>query len=147
MKTGTINPNSWIDTNADISTYTKSKTLAEKAAWDFIEDQSAGSHKVEMVSVNPGGVFGPPLGKNIEGQVMSVVVQMLRGKVPMVANVSMPMVDVRDIAELHVQAMTAPNAVNKRVIGAAAKPNSLQEIAQILKDNGYKGLCFLNQRN
>ncbi|WP_157203880.1 MULTISPECIES: NAD-dependent epimerase/dehydratase family protein [unclassified Marinomonas] len=139
MKTGTINPNSWTDTSADIGTYTKSKTLAEKAAWDFIEDQPMDSHKIEMVSVNPGGVFGPPLGKNIEGQAMSVVDQMLRGKVPMVANVSMPMADVRDIAELHLQVMTAPNAVNKRVIGAAEKPNSLQEIAQILKDNGYKG--------
>lgn len=139
MKTGTFNPQSWTDiNNSNVSTYTKSKTLAERAAWDFIENQKD-DKKLEMVSINPGGVFGPPLGKSITGQSMATIDQMLQGKIPMVANVSMPMVDVRDIAKLHVQAMKVPDASGKRVIGAAAKPNALKEIAQILKDNGYKG--------
>jgi len=139
MKTGTFNPQSWTDINAsNVSTYTKSKTLAERAAWDFIDNQEAGK-KLEMVSVNPGGVFGPPLGNRITGQSMVTIDQMLQGKIPMVANISLPMVDVRDIAKLHVQAMIAPNATGKRIIGAAAKPYALKEIAQVLKDNGYKG--------
>jgi dihydroflavonol-4-reductase len=139
MKTGTINPQSWTDINSpNISTYTKSKTLAERAAWDFIDNQED-VNKLEMISVNPGGVFGPPLGKDITGQSMATIDQMLQGKIPMVANISMPMVDVRDIAKLHVQAMIVPNVSGKRVIGAAAKPNALKEIAQVLKDDGYKG--------
>ena len=66
-KTGTITPEDWTDLNSkNISTYFKSKTLAEKAAWDFINNQS-GDHSLELVSINPGGVFGPPIGTNLFG--------------------------------------------------------------------------------
>lgn len=139
MKTGTFGPKDWADTNsADISTYAKSKTLAEKAAWDFIASQS-GEAQMEMVSVNPGGVFGPPLGNDITGQTMTIIAQMLQGKIPMMANIAMPMGDVRDVAKLHVQAMTTPDAAGKRIIASAAEPSKLVEIAQILKSEGYKG--------
>lgn len=139
MKTGTFGPDDWTDTNSsDISTYTKSKTLAEKAAWDFISNQS-GENMMEMVSVNPGGVFGPPLGSNITGSSMTTIDKMLRGKVPMVANVAFPMVDVRDIAKLHILAMTTPEAAGKRIVAANATGNSFVEIAQVLKTEGYKG--------
>ncbi|TWT80521.1 3 beta-hydroxysteroid dehydrogenase/Delta 5--_4-isomerase [Planctomycetes bacterium CA13] len=139
MKTGTFGPQDWTDTDSkQISTYTKSKTLAEKAAWDFVAKQSADS-VMEMVSVNPGAVFGPPIGTDISGQSMTMIDKMLRGKMPMVGDVSMPMVDVRDLAQLHVQALTNSNAAGKRIIGAAAKPNRIVKIAEILRSKGYKG--------
>ena len=70
MKTCTVGPDDWTDINApDVSVYTKSKTLAEKAAWDFMAKHS-GEGGMEMVSINPGGVFGPPLGKDFTGQSM-----------------------------------------------------------------------------
>ena len=139
MKTGTFGPDDWTDTNAaDVSVYTKSKTLAEKAAWDFIAQQS-GDHALDMVSINPGGVFGPPLGRDITGQSMSMLDQMLRGKMPMVPNAAFPMVDVRDVAMLQVQALENPNAVGKRVIAASDKPYGFVEVAQTLIDEGYKG--------
>jgi nucleoside-diphosphate-sugar epimerase len=139
IKTGKFGPKDWTNTSAtNVSTYTKSKTLAEKSAWDFIADQ-AREPAMEMVSVNPGGVFGPPLGHDISGQTMTMLDRMLRGKMPMVPNVSFPMVDVRDLAKLHVQAMTTHDAAGKRIVASTAKSSSFLEIAQILKDKGYKG--------
>jgi dihydroflavonol-4-reductase len=60
MKTGVFGPKNWTDINAaNISTYTKSKTLVEKGAWDFIENQ-AGAAKIEMANEHPEGVFMGP---------------------------------------------------------------------------------------
>ena len=139
MKTGTFGPTDWTDVDApNVSTYTKSKTLAEKAAWDFIRAQDCDT-PMELTVIAPGGVFGPPLGHNITGQSMSMLDQMLRGKVPMVPRTAFPMVDVRDVAKLHVQALTLPEVDGKRIIAASAEPNGFQSIAQFLKDQGYKG--------
>lgn len=139
MKTGTFGPTDWTDVDApDVSTYTKSKTLAEKAAWDFVRAQD-GDTPMELTVIAPGGVFGPPLGRNITGQTMSLLDQMLRGKLPMVPRTAFPMVDVRDVAKLHVQALELPEASGKRIIAASAEPNGFQSAAQFLKDQGYKG--------
>lgn len=139
MKTGTFGPDDWTDMTApDVSTYTKSKTLAEKAAWDFIAYKS-GEGAMEMVCINPGGVLGPPLGRDLTGQTMAMVDQMLRGKMPMVPKVAMPMTDVRDVAALHVKAMTHHDASGQRIVAADTAPRSFGDVAQILKDKGYKG--------
>ncbi len=138
-KTGTITPDDWSDLNSkNISTYFKSKTLAEKAAWDFINNQS-GDQSLELVTINPGGVFGPPLGDNLSGASMSMMVKFLGGKIPMVPNASFPMVDVRDVAYLHVAALTEPKAANQRFIATEKIGRSFQSICQLLIDNGYKG--------
>jgi dihydroflavonol-4-reductase len=139
MKTGEFGPNSWTDPQSpNINTYTKSKTLAEKAAWDFMAAHSSETI-MQIVTINPGGVVGPPLGRVITGQSMAMLDQMLRGKLPMLPNVAVPLVDVRDLATLHVLAMTADNVAGKRIIAASAKASRFIEIAQILKDSGYKG--------
>jgi dihydroflavonol-4-reductase len=139
MKTGTFSPSDWTDVDApDINTYTKSKTLAEKAAWDFINEQSDDA-PMELTVIAPGGVFGPPLGRNITGQSMSMLVQMLGGKMPMVPNTAFPMVDVRDVAKLHVQALALPETAGKRIIAASSEPHGFQSAAHFLKDEGYKG--------
>lgn len=137
MKTGTFTPDDWTDVTAkDASTYIQSKTLAEKAAWNFIGGADA---SIEMVTIHPGGVFGPPLAGNISGQSLAVINQMLRGKQPVVPNVAIPMVDVRDVALLHVQALTKAEAAGHRIIAADATPRSFADVAQVLKDAGYKG--------
>lgn len=137
MKSGTIGPDDWADTNAkDIGTYAKSKTLAEQAAWQFIEKHDSA---MELVSVHPGGVFGPALGDDISGQSMSMIDQMLRGKVPMLANVAIPMVDVRDVANVHVQAMTHDKTAGQRIIASRPEAIHLRQIAKVLKEHGYKG--------
>lgn len=139
MKKGVFGPQDWTDVKAaDVSTYTKSKTLAEKAAWDFMAEQE-GDGAMELVVINPGGVFGPPLGRNLSGQSMTMLDQMLRGKLPMVPNAAFPMVDVRDVATLHVQAMTLPEAKGQRFIAAHQKPFSFSHVAKTLNDAGHKG--------
>ncbi len=137
MKSGTFGPNDWADTNSkDISTYAKSKTLAEQAAWQSMEKQVS---SMELVTVSPGAVFGPALGDNITGQSMTMIDQMLRGKVPMLGNIAIPMIDVRDVANAHVQAMIHTKAAGQRIIACRSEPTHFTEIARILKEHGYKG--------
>ena len=139
MKFGKFTPDSWTDLDApNISTYIKSKTLAEKAAWDFVNQQTDGS-PIEMVVMSPGVLFGPPLGQNITGQTMSAFDQILRGKIPLVPKFAFPTVDVRDVAKLHVQALTLPVASGKRIIVAGEEPNGMLDVMKILKSEGYKG--------
>ena len=139
IKRGTVKPSDWTDLNdPSVSAYTKSKTLAEKAAWDFVNTQDD-TAPLELVAISPGAIFGPPVGSDLSGTSMSSVANMLRGKVPMVPQLAMPMVDVRDIARIHVEALTNPDAVGQRLIVADPTPRGFGDIAQILKDGGYKG--------
>lgn len=139
MKIGTFGPDDWTDVSTpNVSTYTKSKTLAEKAAWDFIRSQT-GEDAMELVVINPGAVLGPPLGRDITGASMSVIDKMLRGKMPMVPKAAFAMVDVRDVASLHVQALTHPDVDGLRIVASDSKPRGYGDVAQILKNEGYKG--------
>ena len=99
----------------NVSAYAKSKTLAEQAAWDFINTQSDAS-KMELVVVNPGPVFGPSLSGDLSGASMSMFTQMIQGKMPMLPQASINMSDVRDIAKIHVLALENANANGKRFI-------------------------------
>ncbi|CAM2066665.1 Aldehyde reductase [Sulfidibacter corallicola] len=137
MKEGQFGPQAWTDTNSkEISTYTKSKTLAEKAAWDYMKSLP-GDESFELVVVNPGGVLGPPLGRNVSGQTMTMVGKMIAGKMPLVPKTAFPMVDVRDVAKIHLSAMTNEKAAGRRIIAALSEPVSFLEMAQTLKKSGY----------
>ncbi len=132
-----INQDSWTNVNAKhISAYLKSKTLAEKSAWDFINNQQ-GKEKLELVVVNPGPVYGPTLSGNLSGESMSAYKNIITGKMPMLPKAAINMSDVRDIAKIHVQALENKKANGKRFIVSTEKAYSFQEMAQILKSNGY----------
>ena len=132
-----INENTWSNVEArNISSYAKSKTLAEKSAWDFINNQD--DPMLELTVINPGPVFGPSLNGNTDGASMKMFKEMLDGKMPMLPQSSINMSDVRDIAQIHVQALENPNADGKRFIVTTENPYKFQDIAQVLKDNGYK---------
>lgn len=138
MKDGEFGPGSWTDTTSkEISTYTKSKTLAERAAWDYMQ-RLPKEDTFEMVVVNPGAVVGPPLGRNVSGQTMTMVGNMISGKMPLVPQAAFPMVDVRDVAKIHLEAMTHEKAVGKRIIAALTEPVSFVDMAKELKASGYK---------
>ena len=137
--TGIVDAKSWTDPNSkNINTYIKSKTLAEKAAWDFFENQSDNS-LIEMAVVCAGGIFGPTLTGNINGQSLKIIHRMLTGhfKMSMIPPVGIPISDVRDIAKIHVLAMTEEKANGKRLIPTTSRAYSFMEIAKILKENGY----------
>lgn len=119
---------SWTDTEArGVTAYAKSKTLAERAAWDFVEHHDG----IELAVVNPTGILGPALGLG-EGTSLSVIANLLGGKLPLLPRAWAGVVDVRDIADLHVRAMLDEKAAGERFL-ATAGLMSLPEMAATLK--------------
>ena len=132
-----INYNSWTNVSAkNVSAYARSKTLAEKSAWDFIKNQND-KKIMELSVINPGPVFGPTISGNMQGASMGMIKKMIIGKIPMLPKFSISMSDVRDVAKIHVMALENINANGKRFIVTTEKPYSFKELAQILKSNGY----------
>ena len=139
IRNGQFGPNDWTDVNyPKLNTYIKSKILAEKAAWNFLETNKK-QLNLELVVIAPGGVFGPPLGNDISGESLSILSKMLSGKIPLVPKTAFPMVDVRDVAQIHVKALKNKAAAGKRFIVSGADPISFVDAATILIENGYEG--------
>ncbi len=139
IRRGQFGPKDWTDLNyPNLNTYIRSKTIAERSAWDFINENKKIS-KMELVVIAPGGVFGPPLGDNISCESLTILSKVLNGKIPMVPDAAFPMVDVRDVAKLHVQALTNSKAAGKRFIASGTVPVSFAEVAQLLLNQGYNG--------
>jgi nucleoside-diphosphate-sugar epimerase len=113
----------------DVRPYVKSKTLAERAAWDFIAD--AGGN-LELCAINPVGVFGPVLGPDYSTSIL-IVQRMMDGQIPGCPRMYFGVVDVRDVADLHIRAMTHPAAKGQRFLAVAGNFVSLRDIARILK--------------
>src|ERR1700733_11123729 len=105
----------WTDPNGpDVGPYVKSKTLAERAAWDFIAREGG---SLELSVVNPVGVFGPVLGPDFSPSIQ-IVQRLMDGAVPGCPRLSFGVVDVRDVADLHLRAMTDPAAQGERFLAA-----------------------------
>jgi len=133
-----IDDSSWTNIDAkNVSTYFKSKTLAEKSAWEFIKNQT-GDTKLELVVINPGPIYGPTLTGNLSNEAMDFIKKLIMGNVPMLPRAYSVMSDVRDVAAIHVAALENLKANGKRFIVTTEKPHAIQEIAQILKSNGYE---------
>ena len=133
-----VNAKTWTNVNAkNVSAYAKSKTLAEQYAWNFIKNQNS-QNPMELVVVNPGPVFGPSLSDNLEGTSMKMFKQMLKGEMPMIPQAGMNMSDVRDVAKIQVLALENKEASGNRYLVTTQKAYQFQEIAQILKSNGYE---------
>ncbi|MFT4121510.1 SDR family oxidoreductase [Bradyrhizobium sp.] len=113
----------------DLQPYVKSKTLAERAAWEFVAREGGG---LELSVVNPVGIFGPVLGPDFSGSI-EIVKSLLDGAMPAVPRVYFGVVDVRDVADLHLRAMTAPEAKGERFIAASGDTLSILDIARVLR--------------
>jgi dihydroflavonol-4-reductase len=121
----------WTDADGEgVDAYTRSKTLAERAAWDFMEGDDAG---MELATVNPVVVLGPALGPDMSAS-LDLVRALLDGAVPALPRVYLGLVDVRDVADLHVRAMTAPQAAGERFLATTGAAVSLADIARTLRD-------------
>ena len=120
----------WTNVDADIAPYQKSKTLAERAAWRFIEEEGNG---LELVAIHPTGVLGPMLG-NDDPPSLRVVAAMLDGAAPFCPPFGTGYVDVRDVADLHLRAMTDPAAVGQRFLATAGHALRIADIARVLQD-------------
>jgi len=113
----------------DVRPYIKSKTLAERAAWDFIEAEGG---NLELCAINPVGVFGPVLGPDYSTSIL-IVQRMMDGQIPGCPRMHFGVVDVRDVADLHIRAMTNPAAKGERFLATAGDFVALRDIARILK--------------
>jgi dihydroflavonol-4-reductase len=112
----------------DVTAYGKSKTLAERAARDFMAKDTSGMH---YSSVNPGLVLGPALDRDI-GTSAAIVQAFLKGKYPGAPRMSIPCVDVRDVARMHRLALETNAPSGGRYLGAA-ETLWLIEIAEALR--------------
>ncbi|HET7503015.1 MAG TPA: NAD-dependent epimerase/dehydratase family protein, partial [Kofleriaceae bacterium] len=133
----TYDENDWSILSDKISPYDRSKTIAERAAWDYVQGLPNGQ-RFELVTINPGVVLGPVLDNefSISGE---VVRKLLAGELPGCPDLGWATVDVRDVADAHVIAMAHPQAAGQRFI-VAIEHASWREIAQILARHfGPKG--------
>lgn len=121
----------WSDeTNrADSSAYERSKTIAERAAWDWLKREGGA---LELVTINPGTVLGPVLGRDFSASI-DIVKKLMDGSLPGLPRFGWPLADVRDIADLHCRAMLGERASGQRYIGAGPF-YWMGDIARILRE-------------
>jgi nucleoside-diphosphate-sugar epimerase len=125
-----FNETNWTDPKGEgVSAYVKSKTLAERAAWEFMANEGGG---LELCVVNPVAVFGPVLGPDYSTSIL-LVQRLMDGALPGVPRLYFGVVDVRDVADLHVRAMTHPAAKGERFLAVAGDFMSVLDIAKVLK--------------
>lgn len=121
----------WTNINGgEMTAYTKSKTLAERAAWDFMAREGGG---LELSTVNPVGVFGPVLGPDYSTSIL-LVQRLMDGALPGCPRLRFGVVDVRDVADLHLRAMTNPAAKGERFLAVAGDFMWVVEMARALKE-------------
>ncbi len=130
-QTAPFDETTWTNVDSpDVTAYVKSKTLAERAAWDFIAREGG---KLELSVVNPVGIFGPTFGRDYATSIL-IVQRLLDGEIPVCPKIGFGAVDVRDVADLHLRAMTDPAAKGERFLAVAGESVSLLDVATILKN-------------
>ncbi|ALM82347.1 aldehyde reductase [Bordetella sp. N] len=123
-----FNETDWSDLTGDVWLYQKSKTLSERAAWEFIEREGK---SLELAAINPVGVLGPVLGPDYSHSIR-IITNMLNGQ-PGCPKINCGFVDVRDVADLHLRAMTDPAANGQRFLATGGTSLWLVEVARVLK--------------
>ena len=119
----------WTDPNDGVVAYIKSKTLAERAAWDFVAREGG---NLELTVINPVAVFGPVLAADYSASIL-LIQQLMDGAMPGCPKLHFGVVDVRDLADVHLLAMTNPAAKGERFLAAAGDFVAMAEIAKLLK--------------
>mgnify|MGYP003575935611 FL=1 len=120
----------WTDENAPIQAYIKSKTIAEKAAWQFMEDAATA---MELTVINPVGIFGPMLGGISSASLDTVVKGIIDGLITENAPFTFGVVDVRDIADIHIKAMLHPQAAGQRFLATSEGAMSFYDVSELIK--------------
>ena len=124
----------WSDVESrQIGSYAKSKTLAEKAAWQFLKENG---NPFELAVINPALVTGPTLTRDL-GESNKAIEMVVTGKMPVAIPMQFGYVDVRDVATAHILAMQNPSSSGER-FALSEKDLSYKKIAKLLKDNGFK---------
>lgn len=117
----------WTNLSGNVNAYQRSKTLAEQAAWNFSKREN-----LELSAVNPVAVMGPVLGKDFSHS-NEAIRRMLTGKMSFLIKLGFDYVDVRDVADLHLLAMTHPKAAGERFLATANQNVTYKQQAEILR--------------
>jgi len=116
------------DLTGEVWSYQKSKTLAERAAWDFVAREGAG---LELSAVNPVAVLGPALGADTSHSI-HLIKRLMDGQ-PGCPKINTGVADVRDVADLHLRAMTSPAAAGERFLATAGESLWLVDVGKVLR--------------
>ncbi len=127
-QTAPFDETSWTNIGGEMSAYVRSKAIAERAAWDFMKDEGGA---LELSVVNPAGIFGPVLGPDFSSSI-ELVTRLMNGA-PGCPRLYFGVVDVRDVADLHLRAMTHPAAKGERFIAVSGGIMSMLDIATVLR--------------
>jgi nucleoside-diphosphate-sugar epimerase len=119
---------SWTNIEGEMSAYVRSKAIAERAAWDFMATEGGA---LELSVVNPAGIFGPVLGADFSSSI-ELVKRLMNGAAGC-PQLYFGVVDVRDVADLHLRAMTDPAAKGERFIAVSGAMMSMLDIAMVLR--------------
>jgi dihydroflavonol-4-reductase len=125
-----FNETDWTDLTGDVALYQKSKTLSERASWDFLKTEGQG---LELAAVNPTGVLGPVLGADYSHSIR--LIKNLMDGIPGCPKVNSGFVDVRDVADLHLRAMIDPAAKGERFLAIAGESLWIRDVAKVLRQN------------
>ncbi len=130
-RNGVFTEETWTDpTNIqDTTPYFRSKTIAEKAAWAFLERDAS---QLELTTLYPGAILGPVLEQDY-GTSANIIIKMLNGSMPAIPRIGFDFVDVREVADLQIRAMELPEAANQRFIGSAGFL-TFMEVVDILRE-------------
>jgi nucleoside-diphosphate-sugar epimerase len=118
----------WTDPTGDQTPYVKSKTIAERAAWDYVAQPDV---NLELAVINPVAIIGPVHGRDFASSI-GMVLMLTTGMMPGNPKLSFGVVDVRDVADLHIRAMLHPDAAGKRFLAVSRSPVWVQEMALTL---------------
>jgi dihydroflavonol-4-reductase len=139
-----LNEADWSDPDdTDFTPYTRSKTIAELAAWEFMRERG---DEEKLATVQPGAIVGPVLSLDDLSYSIEAIQRLLSGNMPGIPRLGFSFIDVRDVAKLHVAAMTAPQAGGQRLI-AAGTFLWLSEVAAILRERLGEDAAKVPTRN
>jgi dihydroflavonol-4-reductase len=125
----TLTEDDWTDPDEDgLTAYVRSKTIAEQAAWDLVKERGA---EDRLAVVNPGAIIGPVLNDDLSYSIQAIE-RLLKG-MPGMPRLGFSFVDVRDVADLEIRAMTAPEAGGKRFI-AVTEFLWMSDAGEVLRD-------------
>ena len=125
----------WSSVDGEISPYAKSKTLAERAAWEFVENLEE-SKKFELTVINPVAVTGPMLTSDI-GSSNDFLLKLISGSMPACPKIHMGYIDVRDVAKAHIFSMTEEKTNGERII-VSENEMFFAEVGKTLNEAGFK---------
>ena len=119
----------WTDASGPHTPYVKSKTIAERAAWDYVAQPDVA---IELSVINPVAIIGPVHGRDFASSI-GMVLMLTTGMMPGNPKLSFGVVDVRDVADLHIRAMTNPNAAGERFLAVSHSPVWVHDMATTLR--------------